>query len=228
MVARGWAVDVSYELGQAWPMDRPLAGVTVLEDPADAGLRPVRLGVPTPFYVPSDEVVISAPTRRHLRSPRPRRRPGPTRIPAWGWRRAARQRSRRGRPFRRPRRLPPPLTPIVTTPTPEVTPTLALPAEGSAASTGADRPDRNPSPCAGSRCVGGSGGRRAVGTRIRPDARAPGHLADGHSDTASARPNAASRPDTYPAVARGHTCAGDRARIAAEPLLAGTVGSSLP
>ena len=62
MVARDWVVDVSYELGQAWAMNRPLAGVTVLEDPADATVGPVRLGVPTPFYVPAGEVVISAPT----------------------------------------------------------------------------------------------------------------------------------------------------------------------
>ncbi len=62
LVARDWVVDVSYELGQAWGMNRPLDGVTVLEDPADAGVTPVRLGVPTPFYVPVGEVVISAPT----------------------------------------------------------------------------------------------------------------------------------------------------------------------
>ena len=57
-----WVVDVSYELGQTWAMNRPLAGVTVLEDPADATVGPVRLGVPTPFFVPAGEVVISAPT----------------------------------------------------------------------------------------------------------------------------------------------------------------------
>ena len=81
LVARGWVVDVSYELGQAWAMNRPLAGVTVLEDPADATVGPVRLGVPTPFFVPAGEVVISAPTATPAETAAAPT-PWPTRIPA--------------------------------------------------------------------------------------------------------------------------------------------------
>ena len=125
LVARDWVVDVSYELGQAWAMNRPLASVTVLEDPADATVGPVRLGVPTPFFVPAGEVVISAPTATPAETaaaptPWPTRIPagmatrGPTAEPTWT-------------PAPPPPRLPPPLTPIVTTPTPEVAPTPELP-----------------------------------------------------------------------------------------------------
>ena len=81
LVARDWVVDVSYELGQAWAMNRPLAGVTVLEDPADATVGPVRLGVPTPFFVPAGEVVISAPTATPAETAAAPT-PWPTRIPA--------------------------------------------------------------------------------------------------------------------------------------------------
>ncbi len=54
-------MDVSYELGQIWGMTRPLEGVTVMEDPADA-LPDNPLAVPTPFAVLPEQVVISAPT----------------------------------------------------------------------------------------------------------------------------------------------------------------------
>ena len=62
-------------------MNRPLAGVTVLEDPADATIGPVRLGVPTPFFVPAGEVVISAPTATPAETAAAPT-PWPTRIPA--------------------------------------------------------------------------------------------------------------------------------------------------
>ncbi len=115
LVARDWVVDVSYELGQAWAMNRPLAGVTVLEDPADAGVKPVRLGVPTPFYVPAGEVVISAPTATPAETAAAPT-PWPTRIPA-GMAPPGATEEPTTIPVPPTPRLPPPLTPIVTTPT---------------------------------------------------------------------------------------------------------------
>ena len=124
LVARGWVVDVSYELGQAWAMNGPLAGVTVLEDPADATVGPVRLGVPTPFFVPAGEVVISAPTATPaVTAAAPT--PWPTRIPA-GMAPPGATVEPTTIPVPPTPRLPPPLTPIVTTPTPEVTSTPVL------------------------------------------------------------------------------------------------------
>lgn len=119
LVARDWAVDVSYELGQLWGMTRPLAGVTVLEDPADAS--PVRraFGVPTPFFVPPGQVVISAPTATPAQ-PITAPTAWPTRLPV-----ARFPVSVQPAPAAQPL-MPPPLTPIVTTPTPLVTP----PADG--------------------------------------------------------------------------------------------------
>jgi hypothetical protein len=133
LVARGWAVDVSYELGQAWAMNRPLAGVTVLEDPADAGVRPMRLVAPTPFYVPPGDVVITAPTATPaVTEAAPT--PWPTRIPA-GMASPGATAEPASTPAPPALRLPPPLTPIVTTPTPEVTLTPAPPAEANAPSS---------------------------------------------------------------------------------------------
>lgn len=141
LLSRGWVVDVSYELGQVWQMDRPLAGVTVLEDPADAASGIVRPHAPTPFYVPPGEVVISAPTMTPAvtaaaPTPWPTRRPeglashGATREPA---------------PTSQPPapRLPTPLTPIVTTPTPEVT---AMPVGIEPAVSPAPTPTATPEP----------------------------------------------------------------------------------
>ncbi len=125
LVARDWAVDVSYELGQLWGMTRPLAGVTVLEDPADNS--PVRRtsGVPTPFFVPPGQVIISAPTATPAR-PSAAPTAWPTRLPVARFPvlvepAPAAQPPRSAAPL-----MPPPLTPIVTTPTPPVTP----PADG--------------------------------------------------------------------------------------------------
>ncbi len=117
LVAREWAVDVSYELGQLWGMTRPLAGVTVLEDPADNA--PVRRasGVPTPFFVPPGQVIISAPTATPAQ-PIAAPTGWPTRLPV-----ARFPVSVQSAPAAQPARpaaplMPPPLTPIVTTPTP--------------------------------------------------------------------------------------------------------------
>lgn len=135
LLARNWAVDISYELGQIWGMTRPLDGVTVLEDPADndpstAAQDAARL-VPTRFYVEPEDLAISAPTVTPTPNPAaptrwPTRLPGP--LP--------------GRPVLAPPTLDPfaptatptptagpplptPLTPVVTTPTPLFTPVPA-------------------------------------------------------------------------------------------------------
>jgi hypothetical protein len=135
LLARNWAVDISYELGQIWGMRRPLDGVIVLEDPADsdpAAMNAVR-SVPTRFFVEPENLAISAPTPTPTYNPAaptrwPTRLPGP--LP--------------GRPVLAPPTidpyaptptptltagppLPTPLTPVVTTPTPLVTPVLATP-----------------------------------------------------------------------------------------------------
>ncbi len=126
LLARAWAVDVSYDLGQLWGMTRPLAGVTVLEDPADA-VPPAPLRQPTPFRVPDGQVVITAPTATPA-SPPPLPSPWPTRLPqplaggAWPPRAAS--------PLPAPTRGPTPLTPVVTTPT-----LLPPPATGAAPET---------------------------------------------------------------------------------------------
>jgi hypothetical protein len=157
LVARGWAVDVSYELGQAWAMNRPLAGVTVLEDPADAGVKPVRLVLPTPFYVPPGEVVISAPTATPaVTEAAPT--PWPTRIPVGMAPRGATAEPT-WTPVPPTPRLPPPLTPIVTTPTPEITPTPALSAPDGGSSPEPAAPTETPVAVpAGDVAVGRAGG----------------------------------------------------------------------
>jgi len=131
LVDRNWVVDVSYELGELWDMNRPLDGVTVLADPSDESYSGVIAGpqrAPTPFYVPPGQVVLSAPTPTPAVTPTPwQPTPWPTRLPiglqpvAPG---AAPQ-----QPFASstPAGPPPPtpLTPIVTTPTAQVTPQRA-------------------------------------------------------------------------------------------------------
>lgn len=120
LLARNWAVDVSYELGQLWGMTRPLTGVTILEDPADA-LPDNQLRVPTPFAVLSDRVVISAPTPTPQYQPA-KPTPWPTRLPQLlpgGVRPGPGQ--AQATPIPLPTLGPAPLTPIVTTPTPVAT-----------------------------------------------------------------------------------------------------------
>ena len=156
LVARGWAVDVSYELGQAWRMNRPLGGVTVLEDPADATVGPVRLGVPTPFFVPAGEVVISAPTATPAEtSAAPT--PWPTRIPA-GMALPGATEEPTTIPAPPTPRLPPPLTPIVTTPTSEVTSTPVLPVAESTPAPEPVHPTETPVAPAADVSVGRAGG----------------------------------------------------------------------
>jgi hypothetical protein len=158
LVARGWVVDVSYELGQGWAMNRPLAGVTVLEDPADATIRPVRLGVPTPFFVPAGEVVISAPTATPAETAAAPT-PWPTRIPAgMATRGPTAEPTRTSAPAPPTPRLPPPLTPIVTTPTPEVTPTPVLPVTGTPLAPEPALPTETPVAPAADVSVGRAGG----------------------------------------------------------------------
>ena len=156
LVARDWVVDVSYELGQAWAMNRPLAGVTVLEDPADATIGPVRLGVPTPFFVPAGEVVISAPTATPAETAAAPT-PWPTRIPE-GMALPGATEEPTTIPLPPTPRLPPPLTPIVTTPTPEVTPTPVLPVTGTPLAPEPALPTETPVAPAADVSVGRAGG----------------------------------------------------------------------
>lgn len=138
LLARNWAVDVSYELGQLWGMTRPLEGVTVLEDPADvSSARPS--GAPTRFYVPPGEVVISAPTATPAQ-PLAGPTAWPTRLPDARFPAAAAPPpAATAAP-----RLPPPLTPIVTTPTPQTAqaaqPTQAPPTATAAPDIAVGRP----------------------------------------------------------------------------------------
>jgi len=123
LVARGWAVDVSYELGQLWGMDRPLEGVTVLADPADLVSSPAELllAAPTRFVVPADSVVLSTPTPTPPVSPTPwRPTPWPTRLPGPLAMRTAPASDQTAAADRGAvaRFLPTPLTPVITTPTP--------------------------------------------------------------------------------------------------------------
>lgn len=124
LVARNWAVDVSFELGQVWGMTGPLDGVTVLEDPADAVPGAV-LRVPTPFYVPPDKVVISPPTATPASAPSAPT-PWPTRVPT-GLEPYVVTPPTAAIPTLPAPLLPLPLTPIVTTQTPEVTAPPASP-----------------------------------------------------------------------------------------------------
>ena len=65
LVSRNWVVDVSYELGELWGMNRPLDDVTVLADPSDESYSGLAAGpqrAPTPFYVPPGQVVLSTPS----------------------------------------------------------------------------------------------------------------------------------------------------------------------
>ena len=224
LVARDWVVDVSYELGQAWAMNRPLAGVTVLEDPADATVGPVRLGVPTPFFVPAGEVVISAPTATPAETAAAPT-PWPTRFPAgMATRGPTAEATRTSAPAPPTPRLPPPLTPIVTTPTPRSRPTPVVPVAESTLAPEPAPPTETPV-AHGRRCVGGSGRRRVIGTRVRSDARAHGHLAHAHRDAPAARPDAPSRSDAHPAAGGEHAGADERTGIAAPPVVAGRAGS---
>lgn len=62
LLQRNWVVDVSFEVGQYWGMNRPLDNVIVFEDPADAAPGRATNRIPTPFAVAPGEVIISPPT----------------------------------------------------------------------------------------------------------------------------------------------------------------------
>ena len=193
LVARDWVVDVSYELGQAWAMNRPLAGVTVLEDPADAGVKPARVGVPTPFFVPAGEVVISAPTAtpaETVAAPTP----WPTRIPA-GMAPPGATEEPTSIPMPPTPRLPPPLTPIVTTPTPEVTPPPVLPVTETPLAPEPAVPTETPVAQAADVSVG-----RAGGGLLEPESvLTPVPMVIWPTPTATLRPPARTpRPDLTP------------------------------
>jgi hypothetical protein len=199
LVARGWVVDVSYELGQGWAMNRPLAGVTVLEDPADATIRPVRLGVPTPFFVPAGEVVISAPTATPAETAAAPT-PWPTRIPAgMATRGPTAEPTRTSAPAPPTQRLPPPLTPIVTTPTPEVTSTPVLPVAESTLAPELVVPTETPGALVTDVSVG-----RAGGGLLEPESvLTPVPTVIWPTPTATLRPPARTpRPDLTPILPR--------------------------
>lgn len=117
LLGRNWVVDVSYEVGQLWGMDRPLDGVTVLADPADgAFVGPIR--PPTPFFVNPKDVVISTPTPVGTAAAPAQPTPWPTRQPVPLGRAAALSTATTAPATPTPPR-PTPLTPIITTPTPQ-------------------------------------------------------------------------------------------------------------
>jgi hypothetical protein len=127
LVDRNWVVDVSYELGELWGMNRPLDDVTVLADPSDESYSGVAAGprrAPTPFYVPPGQVVVSAPTPTPVVTPTPwQPTPWPTRLPVGLQPMAPGVVGQQPIASATPAGPPPPtpLTPVVTTPTPQVT-----------------------------------------------------------------------------------------------------------
>jgi hypothetical protein len=131
LVDRNWVVDVSYELGELWGMNRPLDSVTVLADPSDESYSGVATGpqrAPTPFFVPPGQLVLSAPTPTPAVTPTPwQPTPWPTRLPIGLQPEAPGAAPRQPMSSSTPAGPPPPtpLTPIVTTPTAQVTPQRA-------------------------------------------------------------------------------------------------------
>ena len=131
LLQRNWVVDVSYEVGRNWGMNRPLDGVIVFEDPADAAPGRATNRIPTPFAVAADEVVISPPTATPaVAAPTGFPTPWPTRMPVPLAGGQAPAPAAPAAPTATPvpptptAIWPPPLTPIVTTPTPIATPPL--------------------------------------------------------------------------------------------------------
>ncbi len=135
LLDRNWVVDVSYEVGQFWGMDRPLDGVTVYADPADAGAVSL-LAAPTPFVVDPGAVVISRPTPTSAVTASPPvtsapPTPWPTRLPQPLVPQVqAPAETSESTPSGPP--PPTPLTPVVTTPTPRAQPTRPPPGQASA------------------------------------------------------------------------------------------------
>ena len=148
LVSRNWVVDVSYEMGELWGMNRPLDDVTVLADPSDESYSGLAAGpqrAPTPFYVPPGQVVLSPPTPTPAVTPTPwQPTPWPTRLPI-GLQPVAPGAAAQEPPASpTPAGPPPPTprTPVVTTPTAQVTPQRA--AATPAAPTPADLPPTQP------------------------------------------------------------------------------------
>ncbi|MCU0508658.1 MAG: hypothetical protein MUC34_09685 [Anaerolineae bacterium] len=132
LLQRNWAVDVSFEVGQYWGMNRPLDGVIVFEDPADAAPGGSTNRIPTPFAVAPSEVVISPPTATPeavapagFPTPWPTRMPYPL-APGLGPAPASPAEPTSTPVPPTPTAIwPPPLTPIITTPTVIATPAPA-------------------------------------------------------------------------------------------------------
>ena len=223
LAARNWAVDVSYELGQAWGMLAPLGGVTVLEDPADATAgRTVSRGLPTPFSVPPSQVVISAPTATPEFTPAAPT-PWPTRMPA-GLQPHEEVPTIAVVPTLPVPNLPPPLTPLVTTPTPAVTaapattPTPAMPAGAGAllrTPLPAATSEPQPAPEKPIEVAVGACGRRPARSGDRAHAAAP---ASYPAPSATPRPPARTpRPDLTPILVPGASSASELRVPTSEP-----------
>jgi hypothetical protein len=133
LLDRNWVVDVSYEVGQFWGMNRPLDGVIVFEDPADDSPGRAANRIPTPFYIPPSDVVISPPTATPPVSFENAALPTawPTRMPVPLAPMSEAAQGTDVTPTNTPMPptptaiWPPPLTPIITTPTP--TEVMSLP-----------------------------------------------------------------------------------------------------
>ena len=134
LLQRNWAVDVSYEVGRYWGMNRPLDNVIVFEDPANAAPGGVTNRIPTPFAVAPGEVVISPPTATPavvvptgFPTAWPTRMPVPL-APGLGPLPATPAEPTATPVPPTPTAIwPPPLTPVITTPTPAATPAPAMP-----------------------------------------------------------------------------------------------------
>ena len=111
LVERNWVIDVSFDLGQLWGMNRPLDGVVVWADPAEEAAPPAKIR-PTPFYIDPRDVVVSAPT--------PTAAPAePTPTMAWPTRRPLPLAPATPEPARQPRFAPGTATITVPTRTPD-------------------------------------------------------------------------------------------------------------
>lgn len=121
LLDRNWVVDVSYEVGRYWGMNRPLDDVIVFEDPSDQAPGRQVNRIPTPFAVAPEDVVISPPTATpEMQAVDAFPTPWPTRMPValvpQPESPPAEPTATRVPPT--PTAIwPPPLTPVVTTPT---------------------------------------------------------------------------------------------------------------
>jgi hypothetical protein len=171
LLQRNWAVDVSYEVGQDWGMNRPLDGVIVFEDPADTAPGRSTNRIPTPFAVAPADVVISLPTStpeivvaEGFPTPWPTRQPyalpGVAPIPD-----APEGETATPVPPTPTAIWPPPLTPIVTTPT--VAPSPTPPATATPAATGLE-PTVTPTASPTEVAVAGAGLDLLSGLTVEP------------------------------------------------------------